>query len=210
MKSTFTVVLLSIAHLATASPVEVSPLPSPTTFVQNQSRTALKHRRPPILYTVIIATVPQFIALNRELPDNVTNASVRSSNAPISPTERQVYTVDGDLWRVAMEANDDEYHLEICARGAGRRANRIIVEIPPDPAYRETRRKLLSLLSGTYTFQPGTTRNLTTPIAIRVTGYPFFDGHHWTRRGLRGNNHGTDTVATLWEVHPVWKITAAQ
>jgi hypothetical protein len=42
-----------------------------------------------------------------------------------------------------MEDNDDEYHLEISARGASSKANRIIVEIPPDSDYVGTRRKLL-------------------------------------------------------------------
>jgi len=105
----------------------------------NKARTALKHRKRPFFYGAIHASVPNIIALNQQLPVGVKNASVRKQNVPISPVERNVYTVEGDLWRVTMEANDDEYHLEISARGAPRSANRIIVEIPPDPAYVGTR-----------------------------------------------------------------------
>src|SRR6266478_4268140 len=130
------------AQLVRASPTEIVPLPAPTTAVANQSRTTLKHRKRPLLYGAISATVPNIIALNQQLPAGVKNASVRGRNAPISPIESNVYTVEGDLWRVKMEDNDDEYHLEISARGAPRTANRIVVEIPPDVGYTGTRQKL--------------------------------------------------------------------
>jgi len=202
--------VLVSTQLLCASPIEISPLPAPTTLVVKQSRTALKHRKRPFFYGAIHASVPNIIALNQQLPVGVKNASVRKQNVPISPVERNVYTVEGDLWRVTMEANDDEYHLEISARGAPRSANRIIVEIPPDPAYVGTRRKLLSLLPGNYLFKPKTLRDFKQqPIPIRVTGYAFFDGHHWSSKSLRGNKHGTAYVATLWEIHPAWKIEAA-
>ena len=149
MKFAIILVVLLIAQFSCASPIEISPLPAPTTAVANQSRTALKHRKRPLFYGAIHTSVPIIIALNQQLPVGVKNASVRRQNVPISPIERNVYTVEGDLWRVTMEANDDEYHLEISVRGAPRTANRIIVEIPPDPAYAGARRRLLSLLPGT-------------------------------------------------------------
>ena len=197
------------AELVCASPTEIVPLTAPTTTVANQSRTTLKHRKRPFLYSAIPATVPNIIALNQQLPAGVKNASVRGRNAPISPIESNVYTIEGDLWRVKMEDNDDEYHLEISARGASRTANRIVAEIPPDAAYAGTRQQLLSMLSGNYIFKPKTSRDFTHPIPIRVTGYAFFDGHHWSSKSLRGNKHGTAFTATLWEIHPVWKVESA-
>jgi hypothetical protein len=125
--------VLLIAQCSCASPIEISPLPPPTTAVGNQSRTKLKHRTRPFFYGAIHTAVPNIIALNQQLPVGVKNASVRKQNVPISPVERNVYTVEGDLWRVTMEPNDDEYHLEISARGAARTSKRIIVEIPPGP-----------------------------------------------------------------------------
>jgi hypothetical protein len=92
-------VLLS-ARLVAASPTEVSPLPAPTTAIEDQSRTSLKHRKRPLLYHVFLANVSGIIALNKSLPDGVTNASVRKRDVPISPIECEVYTVEGDLWRV--------------------------------------------------------------------------------------------------------------
>jgi hypothetical protein len=210
MKLAIILAVLLSAQFVCASPTEISPLPAPTTAVANQSRTTLKHRKRPFLYGAIHASVPNIIALNQQLPAGVKNASVRKQNIPISPIERNVYTVQGDLWRVTMEANDDEYHLEISARGTRRTANRIIVEIPPDPAYAGARRKLLSLLPGDHIFKPKTLRDFKQqPIPIRVTGYAFFDGHHWSKKSIRGNKHGTASVATLWEIHPAWKVEAA-
>jgi hypothetical protein len=194
-------VLLS-TQLLCASPTEISPLPAPTTTVANQSRTALKHRKRPLFYGAIHASVPNIIALNQQLPVGAKNASVRKQNVPISPVERNVYTVTGDLWRVKMEDNDDEYHLEISATGAKRTADRIVAEIPPDFAYAGTRRQLLSMLPGNYVFKPKTSRDFTQPIAIRVTGYAFFDGHHWSSKSVRGNKHGTKYTATLWATSP--------
>jgi hypothetical protein len=209
MKFPIIIAVLLSARLACASPTEISPLPTPTTKLENQSRTALKHRQRPFLYHVFLAKVPNIVALNQQLPAGIKNAAVRSQNAPISPIENNVYTVDGDLWRVKMEKNDNEYHLEISAHGAGQTANRIIVEIPPDADYTGTREKLLSMLPGNYTFKPNTTRVFKQPIPIRVTGYAFFDGHHWTKKSIRGNKHGTAYVATLWEIHPAWKVEPA-
>jgi hypothetical protein len=209
MKYLLIVALLCSARSLCASPTEVTPLPSPTTNVTKQSRTNLKHRNPPILYNATQATVTDIIALNNQLPAGVTNASTRASNVPISPIESRVYAVTGDLWRVKMEDNDDEYHLEISASGAGQTADRIVAEVPPDPAYAGTRRQLLSLLPGNYVFQPKTSRDFTQPIRIRVTGYALFDGHHWSTKSLRGNKHGTQFTATLWEIHPVWKVERA-
>lgn len=207
VKLAIIVAVLLGASLVFAAPTEISPLPSPTTAVANQSRTALKHRKRPLLYGVTIARVPQIIALNQQLPNGVKTPSVRKQNVPISPLEKNVYTVEGDLWRVKMEDNDDEYHLEISARGASRTANRIVAEIPAD--YAGTRQQLLSMLPGNYIFKPKTSRDFTHSIPIRVTGYAFFDGHHWSSKSLRGNKHGTAYTATLWEIHPVWKVESA-
>src|SRR5262249_14966511 len=149
-------VLCCITEVLFASPTEVTPLPDPTTLVEKQKRTALKHRNPPMLYSAAHATVGQIIALNAKLPVGVnTSSAIRSSNTPISPYETRVFTVDGDLWQVKMEGNDNEYHLEISRRGGRRNMNRIIVEIPPDPKYAKARRALLSLLPGNYVFQQG-------------------------------------------------------
>jgi hypothetical protein len=84
MKFSIIVAILLSARLVAASPTEVSPLPTPTTAIENQSRTSLKHRKRPLLYHVFLADVSDLIALNKSLPDGVTNASVRKRDVPIS------------------------------------------------------------------------------------------------------------------------------
>src|SRR5262249_41821201 len=149
MKLPLVIATFFCAQIVRASPTEITPLPSPTPAVVNQTRTTLKHRKRPLLYTAVPATVPNIIALNQQLPVGVKSGAVRKKDVPISPIEKNVYTVDGDLWRVEME-DDTDYHLEISARGGTRTADRIVAEIPSDPPYASTRQKLLSILPGNY------------------------------------------------------------
>jgi hypothetical protein len=202
------IALFAIAQLGFASPNEIVPPPSPTTPIATQSRTALKHRTPPTIYIPTRLTVPDIIALNQQLPAGLSNTHLRESNSPLSPIEGKIYAVEGDLWRVKMEANDCDYHLELAARGGSRTADRIIVEIPEGNGYDAARKQLLSLLPGAYVFKPDVTKDLAQSIPIRVTGYAFCDAHHWSAQTVRGNGHGTKYTATLWELHPVWKIEA--
>jgi hypothetical protein len=157
MKFLIIIAAFFCAHMVSASPTEITPLPSPTPAVANQTRTKLKHRKHPLLYSAIPTTVPNIIALNQQLPVGVKSASVRKREVPISPIENNVYTVDGDLWRVEME-DDNDYHLEISARGATRTADRIVAEIPSDPPYASTRKQLLSILPGNYIFKRNASR----------------------------------------------------
>jgi hypothetical protein len=150
--------------------------------------------------------VNTFITLKRFLPSSLQNKKLRESNDFLSPIEKRIYTVEGDLWRVKMEGNDCDYHLELSAHGAGHTADRIIAEIPAGSAYAATRKQLLSMLPGDYIFQPDTANDLTQPIPISVTGYAFCDGHHYSSKTIRGSGYGTRYTATRWEVHPVWKV----
>ncbi len=51
-------------------------------------------------------------------------------------------------------------------------------------------------------------RKFTEPARIEVTGYGFYDGHHACAPHPHvGCKHGSDHVGTLWELHPVWKVT---
>lgn len=78
MKLSLVLATLLSARLLYASPTEIVPLPTPTTTVANQSRTTLKHRNRPLLYSAIPATVPNIIALNQQLPAGVKTASVKA------------------------------------------------------------------------------------------------------------------------------------
>ena len=42
---------------------------------------------------------------------------------------------------------------------------------------------------------------------LAITGYPFWDSAHWSKADQKkGHNHGSAQVATLWELHPAWKV----
>jgi hypothetical protein len=49
----------------------------------------------------------------------------------------------GRPWRVAVEANDCVFHLELSPLGAGVAADRVIVELPQDEPYAAVRRTFL-------------------------------------------------------------------
>ena len=46
-----------------------------------------------------------------------------------------------------------------------------------------------------------------TPNHIYATGFAFYDALHFSNTGRKGaNDHGTATIGTLWELHPVWSV----
>ncbi len=64
---------------------------------------------------------------------------------------------------------------------------------------------------------------LTDGPVLTVTGLAFYDGTHYSlnwktakgtcsftaaQRHRRGNKHGTCAVGTIWELHPVWAVSA--
>jgi hypothetical protein len=99
--------------LAAAAAVAENPC-TPSTPVANQKRTGMKHREPASSGTHVEATtVAEMISW--EQPDELSDRDVRSSNSPIDPREEEVLVLEGDLWRIAEEANDCDYHLEISA-----------------------------------------------------------------------------------------------
>ena len=210
--------------LAAATAVAESPC-TPSTPVANQKRTGMKHRVPASSGTHVEATtVAEMISW--EQPDELTDRDVRSSNSPIDPREEEVLTLEGDLWRIAEEANDCDYHLEISAPGKNKKADRVIVEVPNDVAFTESRNNVLAALSAAdrTKLENSGEAVLDQSVRLKLTGYAFFDAFHYSphfspahpgkchftkaQKLQRGNSHGTCAVATLWELHPVWKLSS--
>ena len=199
----------------------------PTTPLGKQSRSELKHREPGT-GTPDVTTTSE--VLNWQQPPGLSSRVVRASNKAIDDRENKVYVVDGNLWRVGLEGNDCDLHLELSDAGKRKSAERVIVEIPQE--YARTRDELLALLPGRERSRITNARpnskgnyrpvNLTSPLRIRVTGYAFYDAYHYSARWQssklgrcdfspeqlhqRGKNHGTCNVGTIWELHPVWKV----
>jgi len=110
----------------------------------------------------------------------------------------------GDLWRVKLESNDCDFHLEISTPGQLKTANRIIVELPQGPLFLATRQKLIDeLIANGYDPAVDKPLDLDEPLRIKVIGLPFYDSAHYSKKNpKRGHGHGTAKVGTLWELHP--------
>ena len=180
IKSLTIIALILSAQLIYGSPTELSPLPTPTTAIQNQSRTVLKHRKRPFLYSPILATVPNIIALNQQLPVGVKNASVRRQNVQISPIESNVYTVDGDLWRVKMEDNDDGIIWRL-ARAATSNREPNHCRNSARSAYRYASQTTLAASPYIY-FQTKNDARFQAAHSDSSHWIRVFDGHHWTKK----------------------------
>src|SRR5439155_11475533 len=110
--------------------------------------------------------------------------------------ESQIFTVEGDLWRIVTEDNDCDFHLELSAPGAGPTADRVIVEVPQD--FTAARTSVLKQLAAHNLNFPASI--MKQPIRLTVTGFAFYDAFHFSRSDLqRGHEHGTAFVGTLWE-----------
>lgn len=93
----------------------------------------------------------------------------------------------------SVQTGDCDLHLEI-SETPDKNAPRVMVETPSDPEYCTARQNLQTQLQ-----QHGRDLNATeggeipNPFPVVVTGLAFEDFDH---------NRGTDTLATVWELHP--------
>jgi hypothetical protein len=204
---------------------------SPSTDIKTQPRTAVKHRKTS-LANPQQTSVPEI--LNWTIPAKIGLRQTRTSETTIDDHENGVYIFEGSLWRIGLEGNDCDLHLELADVGKGNKANRVIVEIPKEDE--DARNKLLAALSKAdrdklLNLTPDAHRNyramnLKDSVHLRVTGLGFFDTHHYVvnwQNSLggnckftppqvhkRGNNHGTCAVGTVWELHPAWSVEVVQ
>lgn len=182
---------------------------TPTQTLANQNRTHMKHRNPPPQNPgVTLITVQQVISATPAT--GVSQAGFRTLDAPLDPRELQVVTLKGDLWRVNVEANDCDFHLEISGIGGGKGDDRIIVEIPQGPNFVAARNALLQALKVNGVKLKAQTP-LAQPIHVQVLGFSFYDAWHFSSNNpQRGHGHGSAQVASLWEIHPVFAIILPQ
>lgn len=195
--------LLSVALLAPVASADVQC--SPTTPKGSQARTRVKHRATPTR-TAEATSIADMITW--PLPPNLSQSAVRRSNTTIDPREERVFTLSGDLWRVKLEDNDCDLHLEVSATGGSDTDRRVIVEVPQEHA--ALRNRLIKAVkdSGRGDLMSTPRLDFTTALPITVTGLAFFDATHWTAsKPKKGSGHGTQFVATLWELHPVFDLT---
>lgn len=185
---------------------------TPTTAKTKQERTKLKHRTLAANAQAKKVTVTQM--LGWDPPANFDDPAVRKAAAahggtPADPREDQpwqVYKLRGKLWRIVMEKNDCDFHLEIGVTQKGSKGYRVIAEIPNDSGYLNSRKALIQALSDAgKTISPGKDVKLDEAIKIEVLGFAFYDSAHYSKKyPQQGHSHGTVYVNTLWELHPAW------
>ncbi len=183
---------------------------SPTVAPARQHRTSVKHREPADSSTQVhAATIGQVLLW--AAPPDISNPKTRRRDEPIAPRESEVYRVEGDLWRVIVEDNDCDFHLELAAPGSPKTSPRIIVELPQGQAFTEMRERLLEELTANgYSITVGKAVALDEPLRVTVIGYPFYDSAHYSKKNpKKGHGHGTQYVGTLWELHPIWDASFA-
>jgi hypothetical protein len=165
----------------------------------------MKHRNPPPQNPgLTLLTVDQIVASSPAA--GITQTGFRSIDSPLDPRESQVVTLKGDLWRVNVEANDCDFHLEISRVGGSSSDDRIIVEIPQAPKFLAARNALLQALTA-HGVKLKAQTPLATSIRVQVLGFSFFDAWHFSSNDpQRGHAHGSAQVGSLWEIHPVWAI----
>jgi len=142
--------------------------------ITKQSRSKMKHRLEPAHSSPNRVQVAQI--LQWKTPAGVpSSVAVRKSAVPIDPRESQVFTVEGDLWRIVAEGNDCDFHLELSAPGAGPSADRVIVEVPQE--FGSTRASILQKLAANNLKFPAPIMKKS--IRLTVTGLAFFDAFHF-------------------------------
>ncbi len=183
---------------------------NPETLQPKQNRTEMKHRTP-AANSVTPVKVSVADMTNLTVP-TITTLAERDQETPLSEEENKVLELTGDLWHVKLAADDCDFHLELSAPAAGNMAGRVIVEIPQGSAFNNARRTLLRALrkKGVIVTKPDEPHDLKTPLRVTVRGFAFLDAWHYSSKDpKRGHAHGTAKVATLWEIHPVWKVVPA-
>src|SRR5258708_14158066 len=146
---------------------------------------------------------------NWPVAGNLSNPTVRRSNATIDPNEEKAFTLSGDLWRVKLEDNDCDLHLEVAATGGSDTDSRVIVEVPQEnqTLHNQLIRPIKDPGRADLAAKPQL--DFTTALPITVTGLAFVDATHWNKdQPKKGKSHGTQFVATLWELHPVFGLGA--
>lgn len=179
---------------------------NPKTACSNQQRGRVKHRMPSVIRQGTPVTVEEILDFPN--PANIAQAATRLSQTTIDDREKKLFTLEADVWLAKRAPDDCDLHMEIASPGGTARARRIIAEIPSDEFFDKIRQKVLDKLDEMKTsklVQAG--GHLKESFRVTITGFGFFDGSHFTKKHPKvGNKHGSLSVRTLWEIHPVVKL----
>ena len=137
----------------------------------------------------------------------------RDMCAPRTGREDSVFVLVGWVRRVRLQESDGDWHVELTSARATPVDSCIIVEIPAERygvIYSRARAALASLVDTT---QLGPRGDLRPPVRVRFTGAAFFDGFHQQAPAggpPHASQHGrcNSSLGALWELHPVYAVTA--
>jgi hypothetical protein len=139
-------------------------------------------------------------------PFNVDDKAVRDQDVLLDEHEGDPRVLEGDVWLVKIDKNDCDWHLELSAFGTGPNADRVVVEVSQGAGFEEARGTIAALV-GVGDIRDNLCFKFTAPATVRVTGWPFFEGHYWSKKSPHVDaRHGSATVKTLWELHSGWKV----
>jgi hypothetical protein len=130
------------------------------------------------------------------------------TDAAIDAHEDETVQVAGFVRLIKLSDDDCDLHVQLGAF-ADKHVPQIIAEIPPGAT---ATRKALAEILGVKVHAPGGKPIFfdgPKAVKITVTGKLFDDASHFAQDHPKtGSNHGSG-VATLWEVHPVWRVERA-
>ncbi len=124
--------------------------------------------------------------------------------------EDELYTLTGYVQRFRISDQNCDILLEL-SEDPSPGSSRIIAAIPNTQAYCAMRKDFVNALKeffGRNLKDDEDFRGSDVP-QVRLTGLPFFNTGHWRKKtveDVKGVNHGSKKVATLWEIHPVTEI----
>lgn len=175
------------------------------TVQERQHRGDVKHRAQPDRVRARTIQVEEMFAWRP--PAGVEDSKVRYSREVIDPRERLAYRLDALMWVVKVSGDDCDLHIELSGLAGGKKAYRVIAEIPNDEAYMPAWEKMLRKVAELKKAKLMSGKDLKRPLRVRLTGLAYYDGPHARKNEfVIGYNHGSKLVATLWELHPVWDV----
>jgi hypothetical protein len=128
--------------------------------------------------------------------------------------EKKVFEVTGWVRRIKKGESDHDWHIEITEEEDDPVKQCVIVEIPAgdnDAIFQQARDDLTAVLSGE---SAGPNGDYANPIQVTFVGAALFDGFHQKvltngKRKASGHGRCNASVSALWELHPIYKVKAA-
>jgi hypothetical protein len=162
----------------------------------------MKTRPAPSTFHALEATVADMLAVN--LPPT----AAKRAEVPVYMIEKSIIELTAYVRLVKLSPDDCDIHIQLSDKPDGH-GPQVIAEIPGN---QPEARLALEAIVGHIVTGPRIFEGDTAP-RVKLTGWAFVDlqhAHKLAEWDKKGHAHGTDAVATLLEVHPVFKVEVAR